>query len=520
MVIKMAEKERVNLVVTGHVDHGKSTSLGHMLFLLGQIHDPKRNRAPWRILEKFFKESRELGMGSWQYAWVLDPLAQERERGLTINISHTEFQSNKYIFNLIDAPGHADFVKNMITGASQADAAILMVSARPGEFEDGLKTTGTASAGKYANVIGMTLEHMLLLISLGITDIVVGVNKMDTVDWKKDRYDAIVKQLTQIFTLLMKNLNVENFEEKVKKIQFVPMSGLVGVNMLPKDMTLKNLEKHIEEARAGKADPEFIETLEKEKAEIEKQWPDWYKGPSLLEALDMLPSPKIKQEEMAKKPLRIPIQSSHNISGVGTVLTGRVASGIVKPGMIAKIAPTKLGLEPVEVEIKSIQEFHKDIPQALPGDNIGMNIKAKNLGYKDIIRGAVLTDKDHPVRPLRPGKDGFLALTLVVRGLGKAKKGASKEERWGVHVGYTPVLHCGTAQVAVRVMEMKTLDGKDAEKIFPNQRGMIWYTPASAPVVVEPLADSPALGRFALRDSGKTIAVGVVQKVEYDKYGQ
>ena len=182
----MAELERVNLVVTGHVDHGKSTGLGHMLFLLGQIHDPKKKREPWRIAEKYFKDSRNEGMGSWSYAWILDPLVDERSRGLTINISFSEFKSKKYTYNLIDAPGHSDFVKNMITGASQADAAILVVSARKGEFEDGTKSSGDGT-GKYTNVIGMTTEHMLLLVSLGVTDIVVAVNKMDAINWDKAR---------------------------------------------------------------------------------------------------------------------------------------------------------------------------------------------------------------------------------------------------------------------------------------------------------------------------------------------
>ncbi|MHA2113210.1 MAG: GTP-binding protein, partial [Candidatus Hodarchaeales archaeon] len=103
----MADLERMNLVVTGHVDHGKSTGLGHMLFLLGQIHDPKKKRQPWRIAERYYKESKATGMGSWSYAWILDPLMDERERGLTINISFQEFKTKKFFYNLIDAPGHS-----------------------------------------------------------------------------------------------------------------------------------------------------------------------------------------------------------------------------------------------------------------------------------------------------------------------------------------------------------------------------------------------------------------------------
>ncbi|MHA1974982.1 MAG: GTP-binding protein [Candidatus Hodarchaeales archaeon] len=507
----MADLERMNLVVTGHVDHGKSTGLGHMLFLLGQIHDPKKKRQPWRIAERYYKESKAQGMGSWSYAWILDPLMDERERGLTINISFQEFKTNKYVYNLIDAPGHSDFIKNMITGASQADAAILVVSARKGEFEDGTKVAGTAS-GKYANVIGMTTEHMLLLTSLGVTNIVVAINKMDVVDWDKERYEQIKKQIHAIFTQLMSALQIENKEKRLESIKYVPTSGLVGVNLLSKENTIKNLEGHISAAKSANGDPEFIESLEKELEEIKTGFEgiSWYKGPSLVDALDELESPAVRKEALAKKPIRIPIQQTLNISGVGTVLTGRVSSGVLKPNTEMVVAPTKMSIEPLPITVKSIQEFHKEIPQALPGDNIGFNIKTKNISAKDIIRGAVVSDSKNPAKALKPNVDAFLSLVLVVRGLGKKSK--KKGESWGIHVNYSPVVHCGTAQVACRVTQVQ-----EKEILKQGERGMIWMTPLN-PMVVEPLSQSPALGRFALRDSGKTVAVGVVQKIEYGKY--
>ncbi|MFX0126435.1 MAG: GTP-binding protein [Candidatus Hodarchaeota archaeon] len=507
----MADLERMNLVVTGHVDHGKSTGLGHMLFLLGQIHDPKKKRQPWRIAERYYKESKAQGMGSWSYAWILDPLMDERERGLTINISFQEFRTKNYIYNLIDAPGHSDFIKNMITGASQADAAILVVSARKGEFEDGTKVAGTAS-GKYANVIGMTTEHMLLLTSLGVTNIVVAINKMDVVNWDQNRYEQIKKQIHTIFTSLMGALQIENKERILESIKYVPTSGLVGVNLLSKDATMKNIEGHISAAKAGGGDTEFIESLEKEVTGIKAGYDgiSWYDGPSLLEALDELESPAVRKEALSKQSIRIPVQQTLNIRGVGTVLTGRVSSGVLKPNTEMVVAPTKLSIEPLPIEVKSIQEFHKDLPQASPGDNIGFNIKAKNLAAKDIIRGAVVSDPSDPAQALKPNVDGFLSLILVVRGLGKKSK--KKGEIWGIHENYSPVVHCGTAQVACRVTQIQEKD-----MLTQNERGMVWMTPLN-PLVVEPLAKSPALGRFALRDSGKTVAVGVVQKIERGKY--
>ncbi|MHA2499584.1 MAG: GTP-binding protein [Candidatus Hodarchaeales archaeon] len=516
----MADLERINLIVTGHVDHGKSTGLGHMLFQLGQIHDPKKRREPWRIAERYYLDSRKEGMGSWSYAWILDPLIEERQRGLTINTSFMEFRSQNYIFNLIDAPGHSDFVKNLITGASQADAAILVVSARKGEFEDGVKRAGTAS-GKYANVIGMTTEHMLLLTSLGITDIVVAINKMDDISpaYDQSRYEEIKKNIKGTFSILMKAINVENADEKTENIKFVPTSGLVGVNLLSKDNALQNLEGHISAAKSGTADAKFVESLEKEKDEVTKAYEamSWYTGPSLIDALDMLPSPVERKSQLSKQSLRVPIGSVLNIGGVGTVLTGRVASGILKPDDEVLISHTKKSREPTGIQVKSIQEFHKDLPEAAPGDNVGFNIKAKNLGAGDFLRGSVLAATNDAAIALKPGVDGFLSLVLVVRALGKKKKGG--EGAWAVHKDYTPVVHCGTSQVACRVTEIRDLQGKEIAELGQNERGMVWMTPVQ-PIVVEPLAKSPPLGRFALRDSGKTVAVGIVEKVEKDRYGK
>jgi elongation factor 1-alpha len=508
----MADLERMNLVVTGHVDHGKSTGLGHMLFLLGQIHDPKKKRQPWRIAERYYKESKAQGMGSWSYAWILDPLMDERERGLTINISFQEFKTKKYIYNLIDAPGHSDFIKNMITGASQADAAILVVSARKGEFEDGTKVAGTAS-GKYANVIGMTTEHMLLLTSLGVTNIVVAINKMDVVDYDQKRYEQIKNAIHKIFTQLMTAFQIDDKDKRLESIKYVPTSGLVGVNLLSKEATLKNLEGHLSASKAGNADAEYIESLEKEINDIKAGFDalSWYDGASLIDALDDLESPVVRKEAMAKQSIRVPIQQVLNIGGVGTVLTGRVSSGVLKPNSEMVISPTKQSIEPLPITVKSIQEFHKDIPQAVPGDNIGFNIKTKNIGAKDIIRGAVVSDPKDPAKALRPNVDAFLSLVLVVRGLGKKSK--KKGAEWGIHENYSPVVHCGTAQVACRVTQVQEKD-----ELKQGERGMIWMTPLN-PLVIEPLAKAPALGRFALRDSGKTVAVGVVQKIELGKYG-
>merc|ERR1712170_89578 len=199
------DKTHINVVVIGHVDSGKSTTTGHLIYKCGGIDK--------RTIEKFEKEAAELGKGSFKYAWVLDKLKAERERGITIDIALWKFETNKYYFTIIDAPGHRDFIKNMITGTSQADCAVLIVAAGVGEFEAGISKNG------------QTREHALLAFTLGVKQLIIGVNKMDNTEpkYSKDRYEEIVKE-------------VSNYVKKIgynpKQVPFVPISGWHGDNML------------------------------------------------------------------------------------------------------------------------------------------------------------------------------------------------------------------------------------------------------------------------------------------------
>jgi len=297
-------KEHVNLVVIGHVDAGKSTTTGHLIYKCGGIDK--------RAIEKFEKEAAELGKGSFKYAWVLDKLKAERERGITIDIALWKFESPKFDFTVIDAPGHRDFIKNMITGTSQADVAILVVDSSTGGFEAGIAKDG------------QTREHALLAFTLGIQQIIVAVNKMDdkTTMYGEARFNEIV---TEVSGYLAK------VGFKPKKITFVPISGWAGDNMVEKSSNMP-----------------------------------WYKGPYLLEALDNIKPPKRPSD----KPLRLPLQDVYKIGGIGTVPVGRVETGIIKPGMTAYFAPTG-----ISTEVKSVEMHHESIPEAAPGDNVGFNIK-------------------------------------------------------------------------------------------------------------------------------------------------
>jgi len=272
-----------------------------------------------------------MGKGSFKYAWVLDKLKAERERGITIDIALWKFESPKYYFTIIDAPGHRDFIKNMITGTSQADCALLVIPAPTGEFEAAISETGQAR------------EHALLPFTLGVKKMVVLVNKMDdkTVNWSESRFNEIK---TEVYGFLKRiGYATATTEKDTFGTPVVPISGWPGDNML-------------------EASPNMT----------------WWKGETLLATLDKIPEPTRPTD----KPLRIPLQDVYKIGGIGTVPVGRVETGIIKPGDMIQFAPSG-----ITTEVKSIEMHHESLPQAAPGDNIGFNVK--NLSVKDIRRGFV-----------------------------------------------------------------------------------------------------------------------------------
>ncbi|MHA1834269.1 MAG: translation elongation factor EF-1 subunit alpha [Candidatus Baldrarchaeia archaeon] len=427
----MSEKPHLNLVIIGHVDHGKSTLMGHLLYLAGAIDE--------RTLRKYEEEAKKIGKESFKYAWVLDKLKEERERGLTIDLAFWKFETSKYYFTIIDAPGHRDFIKNMITGASQADAAVLVVSAKKGEFEAGIGPGG------------QTREHAYLAFTLGVSQIVVAINKMDdpSVNWSQERYQEIRNEVAQ----LLKEIGY-----KVDKIHFVPVSAWTGDNLVKKSDKMP-----------------------------------WYDGPTLMEALDQFEVPA----KPIDKPLRIPIQDVYSITGVGTVPVGRVETGVLKVGDTVVFEPAG-----VKGEVKSIEMHHEPLQQAVPGDNIGFNVKG--VSKKDIRRGDVA---GHPDKPPTVAKE-FIGQIIVI---------------WhptSIAPGYTPVLHAHTAHVATRFAELLTKIDRRTGQIVEEKpaylkRGdaaLVKFVP-TRPFVIEKYAELPQLGRFAIRDMGKTVAVGIVKEI-------
>ncbi len=415
----MAEKKpHMNLVVIGHVDHGKSTLVGRLLYDSGSVRDEQ--------LRKFKDLAKELKKETFEFAFVMDRLKEERERGLTIDIMHEKFHTPKYFFTIIDAPGHRDFIKNMITGTSQADAAILVVSAKEGIQEQ-------------------TKEHTYLAKVLGVGQLLVAINKMDAVGFQEGKY----KEVKEAAEKLLKGVGF-----KTDNIQFIPTSGYMGDNVVKKSENT-----------------------------------GWYKGPTIIEALDKFTVP----EQPVDKPLRLPIQDVYSITGVGTVPVGRVETGILKAGDKIIFMPSN-----VTGEVKSIEMHHEQAPEAMPGDNIGFNVRG--VAKTDIKRGDVVS---HPQTAPKPVKE-FTAQIIVLNHPSVITK------------GYTPVFHIHTAQIACTITEIqKKLDPKtgavaqeNPDYIKTGDAAIIKVKPTK-PVVIEKQKEFPELARFAIRDMGMTVAAGI-----------
>ena len=411
----MAEKAHMNLVIIGHVDHGKSTLTGRILLETGAI-EP-------HIIEKYKKQAEEKGKGSFYFAWVMDGLKEERERGVTIDVAHKKFYTDKYYFTVIDAPGHRDFVKNMITGTSQADAAIITCSAIEGPQ-------------------AQTKEHVFLATTLGVKQIIVAINKMDAVKYEEAKYNEAVAGMKKLFAMI---------GNKAENIPFIPVSAYEGDNV-------KTLSANT----------------------------PWYKGPTLIQALDALTVPAKETD----KALRLPIQDVYTITGIGTVPVGRVETGVLKPKTKVIFMPSN-----VTGEVKSIEMHHEQMPQAVPGDNVGFNVGG--VAKNQVKRGDVAGPVDNPPSV---AKD-FTAQIIVLN------------HPSVMTVGYTPVFHVHTAQVACRLTEIISAQraGKKLEDLSFLKNGdnaIVKFTPTK-PLVIEPAKDFGPLGRFAIRDMGQTVAAGV-----------
>ncbi|MBI2137061.1 translation elongation factor EF-1 subunit alpha [Candidatus Woesearchaeota archaeon] len=423
------QKPHLNLVFIGHVDHGKSTTVGRILYDSGNI--------PEQEMRKLQDKAKELGKSGFEFAFVMDNLKEERERGVTIDLSHKKFETDKFYITIIDAPGHRDFIKNMITGASQADAGVLVVSGNKGEAEGGLDSKGQTS------------EHIFLSKTLGVTQLIVAVNKMDMTQYDQARFNEVKVKITE---------RLKSVGYKVDQIQFVPTASYLGDNLVKRSTHMP-----------------------------------WYTGPTLLEAINSLKEP----EKPTQLPLRLPIQDVYEIKGIGAVPVGRVETGVMKINDKVIITPAREG-KGVTGEVKSIEMHHEQLQQAEPGDNVGFSVRG--ISKVDITRGDVLGHLDNPPTVATE----FTAQIVVLN------------HPSVLTAGYTPVFHVHTAQVACTIAEIvKKINPATGETMqekpdfIKNGDVAVVKVRPIQPMVIELQKNIPQLARFAIRDSGSTVAAGM-----------
>ncbi len=417
-------KEHINLVFIGHVDHGKSTSVGRLLYDTGNIDE--------QAMRKLKEKAEQLGKKGFEFAFVMDNLKEEQERGVTIDLSHKRFDTEKYYFTIIDAPGHKDFIKNMITGASQADCAVLIVAANDG-------------------VNAQTIEHLKLSKIFGVGQLLVAVNKMDMpgVDYAQKRYEEVVADV---------KTHATQAGWKPDQVRYIPMASFPGENIAKKTTKMP-----------------------------------WWTGDCLLEAINKFSVP----QKPVNLPLRLPLQDVYNITGIGVVPVGRVETGVMKVGDKVTVVPGREG-KGVSGEVKTIEMHHEAVNQAEPGDNIGLNIRG--VAKTDIARGDVL---GHSTNVPTVATE-FTAQVVIMN------------HPTVVTVGYTPVFHIHTAQVACQFVEiLKKINPATGQEVTENKEilrngdAAIVKIKPMQPVVIEKNAEIPQMSRFAIRDSGATVGAGM-----------
>ena len=416
------EKPHINIVFIGHVDAGKSTSVGRLMFDSGNVDENQ--------MRKLKEKAEELGKKGFEFAFVMDNLKEEQERGVTIDLSHKKFLTDKFEYTVIDAPGHADFIKNMITGASQADVGVLVVTATEG-------------------IMPQTREHLFLSRTLGVGQMSIAINKMDAANWSEETYNKVKTDMQA----LLKQVGYNPDEVPV-----IPMSAFEGDNVVKKSENMS-----------------------------------WYTGPTLREQLDLFKEP----EKPTKLPLRLPIQDVYSIAGIGVVPVGRIETGVMKIGDKVIVVPARDG-KGISGEVKTIEMHHEQVNEAIPGDNVGFSVRG--IGKKDIARGDVLGHTDNV-----PTLVGEFTAQIVVLNHPSV-----------LTIGYTPVFHIHTAQVACRITELvKKINPATGETIEENpdmlkngEAAIVKIVPTKS-LVLEKNADIPQMSRFAIRDAGQTVAAGM-----------
>ncbi|XP_022904348.2 protein HBS1 [Onthophagus taurus] len=425
-------KENLYMVIIGHVDAGKSTLMGHLLCSLGQVNQ--------KTMHKYEQESKKLGKQSFMYAWVLDETGEERTRGITMDVGRSQFETKTKMITLLDAPGHKDFIPNMISGAGQADVALLVVDATRGEFETGF------------DFGGQTREHALLVRSLGVSQLAVAINKLDTVSWSKMRFDEIQVKLKTF-------LKQAGFRES--DVTFVPCSGLTGQNL--------------------------IETP------TENELLSWYKGPTLIEVIDNFRCP----ERPISKPFRFSVNDMFKGTGANFCVSGKVETGVVNVGDRVLICPCKeLGV----VKGLSIEDSSKQI--AFAGDQVAITISGVEM--QNVSVGFIVCD---PLNPT-PVSSKFEARIVVFNLIHPITKGFS------VILHHQSLVEPAVITRLIAQLNKSTGEiQKKHPRFISNNTSASVEIQTSRPIALELYSEYKELGRIMIRVNGKTIAAGLITKI-------
>lgn len=426
------EKEQLYMVVIGHVDAGKSTLMGRLLCELGQVNQ--------KVMHKYEQESRKLGKLSFMYAWVLDETGEERNRGITMDVGRFQFETKTKAVTLLDAPGHKDFIPNMISGAGQADVAVLVVDATRGEFESGFDHGG------------QTREHALLVRSLGVSQLAVAINKLDTVSWSQDRFDEIVKKLKAF-------LKQAGFKDS--DVTFVPCSGLTGQNLVNEPTEGGLLQ--------------------------------WYSGPCLLDVIDQFRVP----DRPISKPFRFSINDIFKGTGTSFCVSGRVETGTLSVGDKVLICPNR---EIAVVKSLAIEEVPKTVVFA--GDQVTVTVSG--IEMQNVSIGNILCD---PLSPVQVASK-FQARIVVFNVTVPITKGFS------VVLHHQSLVEPVVVSKLISQLNKNTGELlKKHPRFLGNNTSALIEIQASRPIALELYSECKELGRIMLRIGGVTIAAGLITQI-------
>jgi len=467
------EKTHLSLVICGHVDAGKSTTTGRLIFDLGGINE--------REMQKLRDEADAVGKSSFAFAFYMDRTKEERARGVTIACTTKEFFTDSYHYTIIDAPGHRDFIKNMISGASQADIAVIMVPA------DGNFTTAIAKGNhKSGEVQGQTRQHARLINLLGVKQICIGVNKMDCdmAKYSEERYTEIRDEMKSML------IKVGWAKPQVeKRTPIIPISGWMGDNICTPSENMK----------WWKGQTVIIQTADGGKKKVLTH--------TLLDVFEKMVQPPVREDN---KPLRMPVSGVFKIKGVGDVITGRVEQGCVEPGLEAKFIPTDIPSLKCEGKVFTVEMHHKNAPKANCGDNVGLNMKG--LASNNMPRcGDVMIAKSDATGC------AVQLLSCSVQVL---------DHPGELKCGYTPIAFIRTGRSAVKMTKINWKIGKstggqkaegDIKFIKANEAASVDFEPQQ-PFVAEAFSTCEGLGRVAILEGNGVVMLGKVDSVVKKEY--